>query len=83
MSVSVSKPAADPLYLLIMNTFLFIMMLLAMAATVGALVWGVIAMARGGEFNAKWSNKMMRYRILFQFIAICVFMVLLTAIGKG
>lgn len=83
MSLSVSKPARDPLYLPVMNTILFILMLLAMAATVGALVWGLIAMARGGEFNAKWSNKMMRYRILFQFVAICVFMALLTAIGKG
>jgi hypothetical protein len=66
-----------------MNTFFVILMLLAMAATVGALVWGVVAMARGGEFNAKWSNSMMRYRVLFQFIAICVFMLLLTLLGRG
>lgn len=66
-----------------MSSFFLVLMLLAMAATVGALVWGVIAMARGGDFNAKWSNKMMRYRILFQFIAICVFMVLLTILGRG
>lgn len=83
MSVSVSKPAVNPLYLDPMNTFVLILLLLAMAATVGALVWGVIAMARGGDFNAKWSNKMMRYRILFQFIAICVFMALLSMLGKG
>ena len=53
-----------------------------MAATVGALFWGLIAMARGGEFNAKWSNKMMRYRVLFQAIAIAVFAVLL-GLTKG
>lgn len=83
MSLSLSKPAVNPLYLDAMNTFVLILLLLAMAATVGALVWGVIAMARGGDFNAKWSNKMMRYRILFQFIAICVFMALLSMLGKG
>jgi len=65
-----------------MNTMLFILMLLAVAATVGALAWGVIAMARGGDFNAKWSNTMMRYRILFQFVAICVFLVILTLLGR-
>jgi len=60
-----------------MNTGLFIFLVLAMAATVGALVWGLVAMARGGEFNARWSNKMMRYRVLFQAIALAVFAVIL------
>ncbi len=66
-----------------MSTVLIVFLLLAMAATVGALVWGLLAMARGGEFNAKWSNTMMRYRILFQFVAIVVFVIILLAIGKG
>jgi thiamine transporter ThiT len=64
-------------------TFVTILLVLAMAATVGALVWGLIAMARGGQFNARWSNTMMRYRILFQFIAVCVFVVLLSLVGRG
>ena len=65
-----------------MNTLFTIVLFLAMAATVGALVWGLIAMARGGEFNAQWSNKMMRYRVLFQAIAIGVFALLLS-LTKG
>ena len=40
--------------------------------------WGVITMARGGEYNAKWSNKIMRYRIVLQGIALLVFVVILT-----
>ena len=60
-----------------MNTMFFTFLILAMAATVGALVWGLIAMARGGDFNAKWSNKMMRFRILFQAIAVAIFVALL------
>ena len=65
-----------------MSTVFTILLFMAMAATLGALVWGLIAMARGGEFNAKWSNKMMRYRVLFQAIAIAVFAVLL-GLSKG
>jgi thiamine transporter ThiT len=65
-----------------MNTLFTVFLVLAMAATVGALFWGLIAMARGCEFNAKWSNKMMRYRVLFQAIAIAVFAVLL-GLTKG
>lgn len=65
-----------------MSTLFTIVLFMAMAATVGALLWGLLAMARGGEFNARWSNKMMRYRVLFQAIAIAVFALLL-ALSKG
>ena len=65
-----------------MSTVFTILLFMAMAATLGALVWGLIAMARGGEFNAQWSNKMMRYRVLFQAIAIGVFALLLTRSGR-
>ena len=65
-----------------MSTVFTTLLFMAMAATLGALVWGLIAMARGGEFNAQWSNKMMRYRVLFQAIAIGVFALLLTLSGR-
>ena len=65
-----------------MSTVFTILLFMAMAATLGALVWGLIAMARGGEFNAQWSNKIMRYRVLFQAIAIGVFALLLTLSGR-
>ena len=51
---------------------------LSMLAVAGVLFWGVITMARGGEYNAKWSNKIMRYRIVLQGIALLVFVVILT-----
>jgi len=53
-----------------MSMFLFILAVIAMLATVGVLFAGLIGMARGGEFQAKWSNKLMRMRVLFQGIAI-------------
>ena len=65
-----------------MSTVFTILLFMAMAATLGALVWGLIAMARGGELNAQWSNKMMRYSVLFQAIAIGVFALLLTLSGR-
>lgn len=65
-----------------MNTIFTVFLVLAMAATVGALVWGLIGMARGGEFNARWSNKMMRYRVLFQAIALAIFGILVL-LSKG
>ena len=41
------------------------------------LAWGVITMARGGEYNKSKSNLIMRYRIIFQAIAIIVFVFIL------
>ena len=48
---------------------------LALALVLAALVLGVLSMARGGEFNAKYGNKLMRARVIAQFVAL-VLMVL-------
>ncbi len=34
---------------------------------------GVIAMAKNGNFNKKYSNRLMRMRVLFQGVAVIVF----------
>lgn len=49
----------------------------AVFATLGVLAVGVVSMLRGGPFNAKYSNKLMRLRILFQAVAITILVVLL------
>ena len=49
-----------------------------MILVVGALVGGLVAMARGGKLGPQRSNMFMRYRILFQGIAIVLVMVLLS-----
>ena len=41
------------------------------------LAWGLITMARGGEYNNSKSNLIMRYRIIFQAIAIIIFVSIL------
>jgi hypothetical protein len=49
---------------------LFYLVVAAMAAVVVALVIGIAGYGKGGEFNKKNGNKMMRLRLLFQFIAV-------------
>tara|TARA_Y100000739_G_C20563872_1_gene444386 strand:+ start:942 stop:1130 length:189 start_codon:yes stop_codon:yes gene_type:complete len=38
---------------------------------------GIISMLRGGDFNKRWSNKLMRARVILQGLAIVL--ILLTA----
>ena len=45
---------------------------LALLAVAGILGWGVLTMARGGDYNIKNSNRIMRYRIIFQAIALII-----------
>ena len=58
-----------------MSTMQIILVLL-MAATLAVVVIGVIAMAVNGKLNKNHSNKLMRLRVLFQAIAIFVFVVI-------
>ncbi len=44
----------------------------ALAAVVLVLLVGVFAMARGGEFNRKYGNKLMRARVLLQALALLI-----------
>ena len=48
-----------------------------MMATVGVLVAGVIVMARGGETNRKYGNKMMVWRVGLQGLTLAVVVLLL------
>jgi len=50
---------------------------ISMAIVVLVLSWGLITMARGGEYNKSKSNLLMRYRIVFQALAILIFVCLL------
>ena len=53
-----------------MSHILFPLALLAMFAVLVVLGIGIFSLARGGTFRENWSNKLMRLRILLQFIAI-------------
>lgn len=49
---------------------LFVIVVLAILAVAGVLVLGIGGFAKGGAFNAKYANKLMRLRILLQAIAV-------------
>ena len=54
-----------------------IILFAALSIVAGILGWGVLTMARGGEYNVKNSNRIMRYRIIFQAIALVVILILI------
>tara|TARA_B100000676_G_scaffold311270_1_gene380530 strand:- start:1148 stop:1459 length:312 start_codon:yes stop_codon:yes gene_type:complete len=66
-----------------MSGFLAPLMIFAMIATVGVLFFGIYTMARGGEFNRKHSNKIMRARIVMQGVALLLFAVVMVIAGKS
>ena len=49
-----------------------IILMVAFIAVAGILGWGVLTMARGGDYNINNSNRIMRYRIIFQAIALLI-----------
>lgn len=60
--------------------------LLAAAAALGVLVIlaiGIGGFARGGEFNRKNGNRMMRWRLYAQFAAVALIMVFVYFRSKG
>ena len=66
----------DLRYMIIMDV-LQIVMVVFMLGALGAVVIGVIAMAVNGKLNKNHSNKLMRHRVLFQAIAVLVFVVII------
>ncbi len=46
----------------------------AIAATALVVLFGIIGMSKGGEFNRKYSNKLMRLRIALQAVAVLLIM---------
>ena len=52
------------------NDPLFILIGIVMLGVVGILLFGIGSFAKGGEFNKKYANKAMRWRIIAQFAAV-------------
>jgi hypothetical protein len=55
---------------------------IAMAAVLAVLVMGLVSMVKGGEFNRKYGNRLMRWRVGLQAIAIVLFAIALV-LGRG
>lgn len=65
-----------------METMGTVLLLVLMGITALVLIGGVLLMARGGEVNRKYGNKMMVLRVGFQALALAVMAVLLLLFKK-
>ncbi len=59
-----------------MKTFLTILVGIAMLATLGVLVAGMVGLVRGGGNPAR-SNKLMQWRVILQGISLLLFLLLM------
>ncbi|MEQ6249045.1 twin transmembrane helix small protein [Sulfitobacter sp. HNIBRBA3233] len=50
----------------------FILVIISVLAVVVVLMFGLGGFAKGGKFNRENSNKLMRLRLITQFIAVCL-----------
>lgn len=65
-----------------MNIFA-ILVAIALGAVLVVLVVGVFAMACGGEFNTKYGNRMMRWRVALQALAVVLMVVFVLMASQG
>jgi Hypoxia induced protein conserved region len=62
---------------------LFILAAIACLAVLAVLMLGVGGFARGGDFNKKYANKIMRLRLLLQFIAVVLIVLFVYFFRRG
>lgn len=68
-SLGRNSPLARPRgahYIHLMSFLLPALVIVAMLATLGVLFAGMVSMAKGGEFNRKHGNRLMRWRVILQ-----------------
>lgn len=66
-----------------MNTFLLILLLIAMGAVAYVLVRGVIAMAQGKDVSGEVQQSYMQKRVIYQGVAIVIVVLILVLAGRG
>jgi len=49
-----------------------ILVIIALAVVLAILLAGLVVMAMGGQVSKEWSNRLMRYRIIAQAIAVLI-----------
>lgn len=65
---------SDPLFIIAMLASLGVLVILAI---------GIGGFAKGGEFNRKHGNRMMRWRLYAQFCAVVLIMIFVYVRSKG
>ncbi len=66
-----------------MSGILFYAAIAACIIVLVVLLTGVTVFARGGETNRKWSNKIMRLRVVLQFIAVILIVLVAYLANQG
>ncbi|WP_439121633.1 twin transmembrane helix small protein [Marivita sp.] len=61
---------------------LFIVAAIACLAVVAVLLFGIGSFAKGGDFNKKYANKAMRWRIIAQFVAVILILLFVWLRGE-
>lgn len=62
---------------------LFIVVAIAVLIVLAILLTGIGGFAKGGEFNKKHANRIMRYRIYAQAVAVALILLFVFIRGKG
>lgn len=62
---------------------LFIVVAIAVLVVLGILLTGIGGFAKGGDFNRKHANRIMRYRIYAQFVAVVLILIFVLVRGSG
>jgi hypothetical protein len=62
-----------------MHSLLPALVILFALATLGVLLFGIVTMVRGGEFNKRNSNRLMRARVILQGITLVLLALLFFA----
>ena len=62
---------------------LFIVVAIAALLVLGILLFGIGSFGRGGEFNRKYANKIMRARVLAQFLAVLLILLFVFVRSRG
>jgi Hypoxia induced protein conserved region len=65
-----------------MNSTVLFLLGLAMASVLATLFVGIFSMVKGGEFNKKYGNRLMRLRVVLQGVALALFAIVLLTHGK-
>ena len=66
-----------------MNTFLILLLVATMAATLYVLVRGVMTMAQGKEMSSERQQQWMRKRVQYQALAVILVILILLAAGTA
>lgn len=62
---------------------LFWLMSLSVLIVLGILMWGIGSFGKGGEYNRKNANKIMRWRVGAQFVAVVMILLFVYLRGEG